>query len=581
MNHMADVNALSQLARKYSLQNALEYDGAGQVKSVMGRIFGEQPELASQASVLGPLVAKAVIDANSIHSESGSEHVRQLLADEFPDALEKRVHERREGLPELPNSEGRELVFRFAPNPNGPLTLGHSRGVIINSEYAQKHDGRIVLRFDDTGIRTKPPLAEAYGWIDDEFLWLTGCNPDVRLLASERMELYLDKAKEFLGQGICYVCTCSADSFRKLRENKQDCPCRGRSAEQNLGEWGHMLDGTHAEGDAVVRVLTDMGERNPALRDWPALRIQTGEHPLVGTRYRVWPLLDFQSAIDDQEQGVTHIIRGKDLMDSTRKQTQLYDKLGWTYPETLYWGRVKVHEFGGFSTSKMRTDIDAGNYRDWDDIRLPTIRALRRRGFTAESLRLFWVELGLTQKDISVPMDTLEAHNSTLVDATTPRLSLLRDPVRLALDISSVEMPPEVILPNHPTEDLGVRTWQVETDCGLEVLIEKGDLDVALSGNGILRLKEFADIEVKSDHSGRILDFEKGDGVRIVHWLAAGVERDAVLLHDNEGELEHTCILESNDHAEGALVQLERIGFARIEQVGDDEHPWRLVWSHG
>ena len=98
---MADVNALSLLARKYSLQNALEYDGAGQVKSVMGRIIGEQPELASQASVLGPLVAKAVIDANSIHSESGSEHVRQLLADEFPDALEKRVHERREGLPNL------------------------------------------------------------------------------------------------------------------------------------------------------------------------------------------------------------------------------------------------------------------------------------------------------------------------------------------------------------------------------------------------------------------------------------------------------------------------------------------------
>ena len=184
----------------------------------------------------------------------------------------------------------------------------------------------------------------------------------------------------------------------------------------------------------------------------------------MGTRYRVWPLLDFQSAIDDEEQGVTHIIRGKDLMDSTRKQTQLYDKLGWTYPETLYWGRVKVHEFGGFSTSQMRTDIDAGNYRDWDDIRLPTIRALRRRGFTAESLRLFWLELGLTQKDISVPMDTLEAYNSALVDASTPRLSLLRDPVRLALDVSSVEMPTQVVLPNHPTEDLGDRVWQLDSD---------------------------------------------------------------------------------------------------------------------
>ena len=578
---MADVDALSRLARKYSLQNALEYDGEGQVKSVMGRVFGEQPELTTQASVLGPLAAKAVAEANSLHAEHGAEHVRQLLADEFPDALEKRVHERREGLPELPNSEGRELVFRFAPNPNGPLTLGHSRGVIINSEYARQHGGRIVLRFDDTGIKTKPPLAEAYGWIDDEFRWLTGRAPDVRLLASERMDLYLDKARDCLAQRICYVCTCTADEFKVTRVAREACPCRSRPSEQNLAEWEKMLDGTYAEGEAVVRVLTDMEESNPALRDWPALRIQTGEHPLVGTRYRVWPLLDFQSAIDDEEQGVTHIIRGKDLMDSTRKQTQLYDKLGWTYPETLYWGRVKVHEFGGFSTSQMRADIESGEFSDWDDIRLPTIRALRRRGFTAESLRLFWVELGLTQKDISVPLATLEAHNSGLVDASTPRLSLLRDPVRLALDVSAVEMPSELVLPNHPTEDLGVRTWPLDTDSGLEVLIEKGDLEFALSGDGVLRLKEFADIEVTSDGGGRMLHFEKGDGVRIVHWMAAGVERDAVLLHDFEGELQHPCMLESNDHAEGTLVQLERVGFARIEQVGDRGRPWRLVWTHG
>ena len=178
-------------------------------------------------------------------------------------------------------------------------------------------------------------------------------------------------------------------------------------------------------------------------------------------------------------------------------------------------------------------------------------------------------------------MATLEAHNSSLVDASTPRLSLLRDPVRLVLDVSAVEMPSELVLPNHPTEDLGVRTWPLDTDSGLEVLIEKGDLEVALSGDGLLRLKEFADIEVTSDGGGRVLHFEKGDGVRIVHWLAAGVERDAVLLHDFEGELQHPCMLESNQHAEGTLVQLERVGFARIEQVGAEGRPWRLVWTHG
>ena len=129
-----------------------------------------------------------------------------------------------------------------------------------------------------------------------------------------------------------------------------------------------------------MRVKTDLELPNPALRDWPALRIQHSPHPMVGDSYKVWPLLDFQSAIEDHLQGVTHIVRGKDLMDSTRKQTLLYKHFGWEYPEPLYWGRVKVHEFGGFSTSGM-ADIADGKYEGWNDSRLPTISALKTSGF--------------------------------------------------------------------------------------------------------------------------------------------------------------------------------------------------------
>ena len=111
---------------------------------------------------------------------------------------------------------------------------------------------------------------------------------------------------------------------------------------------------------------TDMTLKNPALRDWPALRLQdTKTHPTlareIGSTYTVWPLLDFESAVEDHLKVLTHIIRGKDLMDSTRKQTLLYEHFGWTYPETMCWGRVKVHEWGGFSTSQMR-----GHRREWN-----------------------------------------------------------------------------------------------------------------------------------------------------------------------------------------------------------------------
>ena len=193
-----------------------------------------------------------------------------------------------------------------------------------------------------------------------------------------------------------------------------------------------MLQGFYKPGDVVVRVKTDMTLKNPALRDWPALRLQdteTNPHPReqIGSKYVVWPLLDFQSAVEDHLQGVTHIIRGKDLMDSTRKQTLLYQHFGWTYPETLYWGRVKIHEWGGFSTSSIRKEIESGKYESWDDVRLPTLSGIKNRGISAEALRNFWLELGITQKDISVPLSSLFAHNTKCVDEQAPRLTFVRE----------------------------------------------------------------------------------------------------------------------------------------------------------
>ena len=114
------------LLRKYALQNALEYDGQGQAGSVMGRVMGENPDLRARASELTGFIDEQVAEANALAAEMGLEHVRSILENESPDALEKKVKERREGLPPLPNAESGKVVLRFAPNPNGPLSLGHA-----------------------------------------------------------------------------------------------------------------------------------------------------------------------------------------------------------------------------------------------------------------------------------------------------------------------------------------------------------------------------------------------------------------------------------------------------------------------
>ncbi|MCS5526607.1 MAG: glutamate--tRNA ligase [Candidatus Poseidoniales archaeon] len=572
-----------RLIRKYAMQNALEYDGKGQAASVQGRILGEVAELRQHARHLFGVLGPAIDEANQLWHDEGAEAVKAVLEAEAPDALEKRVKERREGLPELPNAVKGNVILRFAPNPNGPLTLGHSRGVIINSQYAEMYDGKMILRFDDTDTKIKRPDLKAYDWIKEDFTWLAGRKPDIILEASERMPEYMAHAKQFIDDDYMYVCTCTADDFKQLRIDQQECPCRANSALKNSDLWNQMNDseGGFNEGDAVVRVRTGMNHKNPALRDWPALRIQRSPHPKVGEKYRVWPLLDFQSAVEDHIQEVTHIIRGKDLMDSTRKQKLLYEMAGWDYPETLYWGRVKVHEFGGFSTSQMKIDIENGDYNGWDDPRLPTLRALRRRGYDAGAIRKFWIDLGLTQKDISVPMSTLNSLNAKAVDVGAPRLSFVRDPHTVILDITEIELT-KVTLPIHPEHpDKGVREWPLGEN-PLKVKITSEDF----TSHEARRLKDFATIGINHKKTvrgwvGEIIRTERVDDTPIIHWLPSNMAQPAVLLLEEEGELiAAEGLLEINDYPDGTVVQLERMGFAILEGI-EENGARRLVRLHG
>jgi len=557
--------------RKYAMQNTVEYDGAGQAGSVLGRLLGERADLRARARDLKSLVEAEVNAANEMASTSGVDAVREALAASNPEALERQKQQKRIGLKPLPNATEGEVILRFAPNPNGPLTIGHARGVSINSEYARMYNGKVVLRFDDTDTRVKPPLPEAYDQIESEYEWLSGRPADIIIRASDRMPIYLEYASKMLAGGFGYVCRCSAADFKALRDASEACPCRTKSVETNLSDWSAMTAGEVPEGEAVVRVKTDIDLPNPALRDWPALRIQHTPHPMVGDAYKVWPLLDFQSAIEDHLQGVTHIVRGKDLMDSTRKQTLLYAHFGWTYPEPLYWGRVKVHEFGGFSTSGMRAAISEGEYSGWDDARLPTLAALRRRGFDSQALRDFWIDLGLTQKDISISMQTIESFNSSMIDSGCERRSFVREPVELSLDASGHDLPDTLELARHPDGWVsGARKWELSG----EILVEAADV------NGEIRLKDFADISL-ADGTAVVQSINRSDKRAIVHWLPRSMARPAVLTTPVENELRITeGLLEDFDLCEGAIVQLERIGFARIEVVPANG-PVELLYLHG
>jgi len=387
---------------KYALKNAYLHEGKADLKAVMNKVIGQTKE--KNMKKLGSEVNEVI---KEVQKMSLGKQKQELLK------LDKHALDKKEEVPkELPALQRAKpnMVFRFAPNPNGPPTLGSSRGMVINWEYKQKYKGKYILRFDDTDPKTKKPMMEAYDWYLEDCEWL-GIKPDKVIYMSDNVSQYYKYAEKLIDLKQAYVCFCTQQKQQENRRYGIACEHRSEKKENNLKEWKKMLSGEHKEGECVLKIKTDLQHKNPAVRDWVAFRILFEPHPRVGDKYKVWPMLDFAGAIEDYLNRTTHIIRGKDLRTSTERQEYLYKYLKWVYPIVLYWGRVAVQEFGKLSTSTIRKGIEEGKYTGWDDSRLPTLRALRKRGIKPEAIIEFWKEMGLTERDVKASLEKLEALN--------------------------------------------------------------------------------------------------------------------------------------------------------------------------
>ena len=395
----------------FALQNCLEH-GQAQIGSIMGRL-SQNFDMKKYGRLLPRYVIGEVNRANSLMQKRGELAVRKELMEIDSSKIERLEREKikiERTFPELSNVEQGNFKVRFAPNPNAPLTVGHMRGVLINNYYANKYGGDFILRFDDTSTDVKPPILDAYVQILKDTAWLTGKAPDDVVIASDRIDLYYKYAKELISLNGAYMCNCK--NFKELKDASIPCPHRKLTTSENLDLFNRMIDGDFEAGEWVLRARTDLDAPNPAHRDFVLFRVQRNAHPRTGNSYKAWPMLDFQSAIDDNLTGVTHVIRGIDLQDSTAKQKILYNFFDWDYPETTYWGRVKILDQDGnevrFSSSQYAKDIAEGKFTGWDDERLYTVQAFKNRGYTPDALLNWWLEYGLTRKPITVSMKTLD-----------------------------------------------------------------------------------------------------------------------------------------------------------------------------
>ncbi len=546
-----DPEELRSLIKKKALENAIRHEGQAELKAVISGTIGERTDLKQHAREIASAARTVVDEINALSIDEQNLLVKKIA----PELLEKtsahRQHE--EPLPDLPDSD--RVVMRFAPNPNGPATLGSARGIVINSQYARRYDGSFILRFDDTDPQTKRPMLEAYDWYVEDCTWL-GAAPDAVIKASDRVETYYRYAEQLIEQGAAYVCTCSQQQFKELKDARLACRDRQRIPEENMTLWKKMLDGSFGEKEAVLRIKTDIEHKNPALRDWIAFRIIDIRHPL-GLTFRVWPMLDFESAIEDHVLGVTHIVRGKDLRDSEQRQKFLYDHFKWSYPFTLHWGRISIHEYGKFSTSALKKQIEQGVYHGWDDPQLPTIRALRRRGFVAQAIRQFMLKLGVNESDISVSLENLYAENRKLIDPVANRYFYVPQPKLMHLhDVA----PTIARAPMHPSKPDLVRRIAVNSQ------VYVSETDSKFSCGDIIRLKDLYNVKItsKAPLEAEYAGNEIAKGLKIIQWAPPRGPHIEVLRPDgvDSGIGEQGIELELN-----RVVQFERYGFVRVDDV--------------
>ncbi|XVH31692.1 glutamate--tRNA ligase [Haloferacaceae archaeon DSL9] len=551
-------------AEKHALFNALKHDSDPDVGAIMGPLMGENPDFRSHGSEVPGVVGQVVGQVGRLDRDERRARLEELDAALVAELdAEDEADERT--LPELPNADDyEEIRMRAAPNPNGPWHLGHARMPSVIGTYKDRYDGSFVCRFDDTDPETKRPDTDAYDAILEDIEYL-GFEPDEVLRASDRLEIYYDHARELIEKGGAYTCDLPAEEFSELKRAGEPSPNREKDPERVRSEFEAMIDGEYHAGEMVLRVKTDIEHKNPALRDWVAFRIIDTPHPREeAADYRCWPMLDFQSGVDDHLTGVTHIIRGIDLQDSAKRQRFLYEYFGWEYPEVLHWGHVQIDEYDvKMSTSTIKALIETGELDGWDDPRAPTLQSVRRRGIRGEAIVEAMIGLGMSTSDVDLAMSSIYANNRDIVDDGANRYFLVRDGERIAVEGGPDAAHPP-LHPNH--DDRGTREIRVDD----AVLVEADDLPADgerlwLKGYGCVRYEDGRFVAT-GDDIGAVRD----EGVDVVHWAPAD-DNVPVRMRTADGDVHGRAEPAVADTAIDEVLQFERVGFVRVDAHEADE----------
>ena len=371
-----------------------------------------------------------------------------------------------------------EIVTRFPPEPNGYLHIGHAKSILLNSNLAKEYHGVFHLRFDDTN-----PMKEKTEFIDsimEDVKWICGdLDSEHVYYASDYFEQMYEYAVKLIQKGKAFVCDLSAEQIREyrgtLKEPGKDSPYRNRSIEENLDLFGRMRAGEFEDGSKVLRAKIDMSSPNMNMRDPVLYRVARREHHNTGNKWCVYPMYDFAHPIEDAIEGVTHSICTMEFED----HRPLYN---WVVQELEFEVLPKQIEFAKMYLTNVVTGkryikklVEDGIVDGWDDPRLVTIAALRRRGFTPESIRMFMELSGVSKAQSSSDYAMLEYCIREDLKMKRPRMMAVLDPIKLVItNYPENEIEYLDVSNNQENEEMGTR----KVPFGKVLYIEREDFMV-------------------------------------------------------------------------------------------------------
>ena len=418
---------------------------------------------------------------------------------------------------DLEEGKYEEICTRFPPEPNGYLHIGHAKSILLNYGLAQKYHGKFNMRFDDTNpTKEKVEFVES---IKADIKWLGADWEDRLYCASDYFEQMYEAAVKLIKKGKAFVCDLTAEQIREYRgtltEPGKESPYRDRSVEENLDLFERMKNGEFEDGSKVLRAKIDMASPNINMRDPVIYRVAHMTHHNTGDKWCIYPMYDFAHPIEDAIEGVTHSICTLEFED----HRPLYD---WVVRELEYPHPPKQIEFAKLYLTNVVTGkryikklVEDGIVDGWDDPRLVSIAALRRRGFTPESIKMFVDLCGVSKANSSVDYAMLEYCIREDLKMKKPRMMAVLDPLKLVIDNYPEDQIEYLDVANNmENPELGSR----KVPFGRELYIEREDF-MEVPPKKYKRLYPDNEVRLMNAYFVKCTGFEKDENgnITVVH----------------------------------------------------------------